>query len=220
MNHIMTLGDAGADNSDAGYTGDTGDAVASMQYFRNKATQFQEVMNQLDRGYIAASQLVEFVTNEQDRDDLIDLLAEFEEKKSTLRITAEAINAGAYAVNAIGGRFPQLSIPMNLNGYAEDQVRYVSVFGPIVGSAVASAANLVSWGVDWLARLAGRVSAMDVANETDPVKQEILARQLEIQNAADAATDSPLSNIAGIVKWGAIAVLGFMAFSAFQKASR
>ena len=48
------LGDAGTDNSDASYTGDVSDSSFSLDYYRQKAREFQGVLNQVDANAQAA----------------------------------------------------------------------------------------------------------------------------------------------------------------------
>ena len=83
----------------------------AMDYYRNKAREFQELIIALDRSYWAASGALG--TGALDATTAAALeaaLSDYESRRTTLRVTAEAINAGAAAINALGGRFPSLSI--------------------------------------------------------------------------------------------------------------
>lgn len=216
-----SLGDAGASNDDASYTGDTGDSVLSMQYYIDKANQFQLVMNSLDAAATAAENMLA-IAQEADltgmgvgdpsiADDLVGYLNDFYDKRYQFRLTAEAINAGANTINAVGGRFPVLSIPSGL-GIAP------VVMGAVALGALATAAALIAWGNTWLKGLNARMAtAASAAMIDDPDKKAaFLTQAATAQAAMEAADDSPITTIANIVKWGAIAGAVYLAFKAMQ----
>lgn len=215
------LGDAGASNDDSAYAGEDGDSAFSMQYYIDKATQFQVVMNSLDTAAAAAESMIATALaydssgivpgDESLIDDLSNFLIEFDGRKYQFRLTAEAINAGAATVNSLGGRFPELSIPSGL-GIAP------VVLGAAALAAIATAAALISWGNTWLRGLNQRmaISAGAALIEDPELKAQYVQAATVAAQAADAAEESPVSTVANAVKWLAIAGAVFLGYKAFK----
>lgn len=215
------LGDAGVPNDDTSYDGADPNDATSMAYYRNKAVQFQAVMDSIDAAASAAESMIAVaytgaILDGEDSDQLIaDLsgyLSDFTDKRAQFRITAETINAGAATINAVGGRFPELSIPMSL-GIAP------IVMGGAAIAAIAVAASLIVWGNTWLQGLNQRMAtAAAAAMIDDPnAKAAFLTASATAQAAADAASESPLSSIAGIAKWVCIGAVAFLVYRSMEK---
>lgn len=212
------IGDAGTGN--IVYTGDEGDAPSALsaEYYRRKVVEFQQVLDALDQGAAAAWSAIQ--TNAlpyEDEAALLDSLAEFDARKSTLRLTAEAINAGAAAWNALGGRMPSLSVPMGLGA--------LPVIPLALIGAVATAATLIVWGRTWLDGVNARLqqAALLSAIEDPEKRAEVAAAASAAASAVQLADSSPLSSIASVAKWvsiGAIAFLAVKAFLAWRDGSR
>ncbi|MBK9497439.1 MAG: hypothetical protein IPO08_23535 [Xanthomonadales bacterium] len=93
---------------DLAYTGESGESALSMQYYRNKAVEFQETLNRVDALAQKLNEIIELNANDPVIvDDALQTLAEYNSKKFLLKTTAEAINLGAAGINALGGRFPE-----------------------------------------------------------------------------------------------------------------
>jgi len=215
----MTIGEAGVDNSDLSYTGETGESAFSLQYYRNKAVEFQNVLNQLDTTARAAQRIIDLTYDSYDNQagaggiasELMQKLSDYDSRKATLKNTAEAINMGAAVINYAGGRFPQLSIPQTLG------------LGPLVmpaagAAAIAVAAGLIIWGVSWVGDVTGIVNRYITTNAiSDPaIKDKVLAELAVMDTAQRAATESPITALAGGVKWIMIAGIAFLAYKAYQ----
>lgn len=210
----MSLGEVWIPGQDpeVTYTGETGAGFLGIQYARDKAREFQSTLNAVDA---AANSLNAAILEIEDTDfdtayELQTMLEEYESKKSAFRITAEAINAGASVINGLGGRFPELSIPQGLAAPIVVPLALVAALG--------TAAALIVWGNTWIQGISERMKIAEQAGLiTDPVKRDaFVAHIAEIDAQAAAASGSGLSNIAGIVKWGAIALGAYLAFQAFQ----
>lgn len=198
-------------DSDELYNGDTGDSAFSVQYYRNKAREFQESLNRVDATARAAQMLIDANIDSTLSAELIDSLQEFDSKKLLFRGTAEAINAGAALLNSMGGRFPQLSIPSGLG------LVPLVIPGATI-AAIGIAAGLIVWGSQWVAGVVQRMETAQLLGVGTPAQQAELARQMAIaRNAQIANSESPLQSISGVVKWGAIAFLAYMAFQAFSR---
>ena len=204
-------------DSDEGYTGETGGGI---QYVRNKAREFQMTLNAVDEtSRILENALAELMIDSATGanvdptliDDLTAYLEEYESKKTVFRTTAEAINLAASGINALGGRFPELSIPSGL------AAPIVIPFALV--AAVGVAAGLILWGNTWIQGVSERMKiSVQAGLISDPVKRDAFVMRIaEIDAQAAAASGSGLSNVAGVVKWGAIAFGAFLAFKAFTE---
>lgn len=211
-----SLGDIGP-KDDASFQGDVSTSVLSGDYYRQKLTEFQSTLNALDLGYQAAQNAyyIEGIAPES-LEGLDELMRDYEAKRGTLRATAEALNFGAAAVNAAGGRMPSLSLPATLGVPFLVPAAFVA--------AIASAAALIVWGREWLKGLNVRLSraqlleaARDPASGGSPEVAAQLAQQMaQADQALQIADASPLSSIATLVKWGSIAALAFFAYKAWK----
>lgn len=201
------LGDAGLPNDDASYTGEVDPSSFSVQYWRDKATEFQRVLNAVDETARTAADFMA-VTNDQGAiEALSSALSEYEMQKTALRIAAEGINLGASAINAAGGRFPSLSIPQGL-GILPLALPAAAI------AAFAAAATLIAWGVKWIEGVNERMRYAALMQGNDPEITRILARG---EAAQLAAQQSPITAISGAVKWVGIGVLILMAWPMLRK---
>lgn len=209
----MPLADIGP-HDDTSYEGEQSDSAFSMDYYRSKAREFQDVLNQVDAAATAARIAIDSQVDDDLTRDLVGMLQEFDAKKLTFRLTAEGINAGAALINSMGGRFPTLSIPQGL-GIAPFVIPAAAV------AAIATAATLITWGVSWIDGVKQRMLYAQLTEKGTPEQQGELARALALAESAQRSSqESPLSSIAGIVKWGAIALGAWLAYQAFTTTSR
>lgn len=200
------VGDAGVPNSDVFYSGaDTQPAPWSLDYYRNKAREFQDTLNALDQAQGAVIVALQLGVDDSTEGELLAALDEFEGKKTVLRATAEAINAGASFVNSVGGRMPEVSIPTGLGAFPLLPVAAIA--------AVATAATLIVWGRAWIAGVNDRLATAQLLDASDPAKRDQLVQQIATVQAAQKVADSTgFAALAPVVKWGAILLLGFMAY--------
>lgn len=213
---MSTLGDVGP-HDDASYTGDyTPGNPVTLDYYREKARQFQVMLNALDASYRAVQELLASpAAAELDEDTglfLYDWLYDFDQHKTQLLGTAEAVNAGSAIVNSLGGRMPQLSIPGTL-GLAPLVIPAAAI------AWIAAAAILTTWGFAAINGLNDRLSQQQLFDAMSPEAKSAAA--LAASKAADAkraADMSPWSSLAGSIKWIALAALGFIAWRAAQGA--
>lgn len=204
------LGDAWGAADNAAPAADS--SVFSMDYVRNNVRDFQSTLNALDQGYQAAVTIVcSAGASEELRYDMQTAINDFQSKKWTLKATAEALNLGAAAVNAAGGRMPQLSIPGTL-GALPLALPFAAV------AALGTAATLMVWGREWLRGVNDRLKTAQLleAQATPESKQE-LARSIAQTDAAIATAESSgFAALAPIIKWVAIGVGGFMLYRALS----
>ena len=211
MPGAITLREAGG-NSDAAYTGESGESALSFQYYRDKATEYQNVLNALDAGYQSLNRMLAIpLLDWETVNELQRMAAEYDDRRFALKATAEAINLGAATINAAGGRFPQLSIPATL-GFALPAIPFAAV------AAFATAASLMVWGREWLigynqrAKLAQQLDAQD-----SPAAKAELAREVAASDGALAiAQESGLAAVAPIIKWVALGIGAFMLYKVVQ----
>jgi hypothetical protein len=182
-----------------------------MDYYRNKAREFQELIIALDRSYWAASGALG--TGALDATTAAALeaaLSDYESRRTTLRVTAEAINAGAAAINALGGRFPQLSIPGTLG------------LPPLVApaalvAAIGTAAALIVWGSQWMSGVNDRLRRAQVIDAATPEQRaRIVEAMADSDNAVSVASGSFLASLAPTAKWIAIGIGAFLLYRAYS----
>jgi hypothetical protein len=182
----------------------------AMDYYRNKAREFQELIIALDRSYWAASGALG--TGALDATTAAALeaaLSDYESRRTTLRVTAEAINAGAAAINALGGRFPQLSIPGTLG------------LPPLVApaalvAAIGTAAALIVWGSQWMSGVNDRLRRAQVIDAATPEQRaRIVEAMADSDNAVSVASGSFLASLAPTAKWIAIGIGAFLLYRAY-----
>lgn len=207
------IGEAGLPHDDETYAGETGDSAFSVQHYRNQMVEFQSVMDAMDSTAHSLRQLLQYPLSLEDTSAIQQDLAEFESRKLMFRAAAETLNAASYAINAAGGRFPVLSVPQALQGLGIAPVIPLAAL-----AALAAAATLISWGRDWMAGVNRRLhDERLLATIEDPAQRAEAARLILQANAAQAeAESSTLSKVATIAKWGVFAVLGYMAWRAWE----
>jgi hypothetical protein len=183
-----------------------------LDYYRNKVVEFQNVLNQLDASAIEAMSLIDEDVDPDLTADLQNYLYQYDQKKSSFRTAAEALNFAINGANQIGANFPTLKMPTTL-GFVP------LAAGAAIAGALAVAAALIVWGREWIAGLNDRLKTSMVLDKiTDPKKRDSVAESIaKIDAAQKAADSSPLSSIANIVKWAGIAAVAYFALTAYQK---
>lgn len=199
------LGDAGAGGDDTSYSGaPVAPSAFSLDYYRAKYAEFQQVLTALDAAYNAGVDLWSVTQDEV----LAQKLDEYEARRGMVKTTAEALNFAAQAVNAAGGRMPVLSIPGSLGALP-----------PLLipAGVLAAVATIIVWGRGFIAGLVQYMQdAQALAAQDTPEKKAALAAALAKARAAQAEADTPLASAANIVKWGAIAFGAWLAWRAFS----
>ena len=183
----------------------------AMDWYRNKAREFQQVLDALDRSYWAASgALGTGALDEATATALEAALADYESRKGSLRLTAEAINAGAFAINSMGGRFPVMSIPGTLG--------LPPLLAPAaLVAAIGTAAGLIVWGSQWIAGVNDRLKRAQIIEGTSPANRDAIVRAMaESDNAVNVAEGSFLASLAPTVKWIAIGIGAFLLYRAYS----
>jgi hypothetical protein len=121
------------------------------------------------------------------------------------------LNFAISGINAIGGNFPSVKIPSGMNA-----VPLVAAAG--VAAALAVAAGLIVWGRDWIKAVDERARRSQILAALPEGSQRAeAAREMQrIDSAVREADQNPLSSIAQIVKWVAIAGLVYFGLQTFK----
>jgi len=208
---METLGEVFIPEQDVetSYTGDSGDSQLSLQYYRNKAREFQAFMEEIDTTYaIALSLASDPGVADSLRNDMLDTLDQIEAKKATIRTTAQGINLAAEAINAVGGRFPELSVPSTLQGLG-----LPFVIPAAAVAAFAAAVALIAWGSQIISGVNERLkTSLLYDNMDDETKSRVAAAQVQAETSQKAAEVSPwtaLSNIGQYLLIGAAIWIGY-----------
>lgn len=203
MQQVSTLGDARLPNDDASYEGEQSTSLLSLDYYRNKAREFQVLMNALDEGYRAAVNTLQIGVDAETAEYLRAWIAEFESRRGYLRTIAEGINLASSAVNSMGGRMPVLSVPNTLG--------FPLAIGAAGVAAFAAAAAAITWGAQFISGLNQRMSQAQLLDAASPQARDQIAIEVSRVNAANQAFGfSPLTALAPLLKWGALGVGAWM----------
>lgn len=201
---------------DPGYEGDTYDPesitrFADADYYRAKIAEFQQTLNNVDAAYRQLAQIYQIPGLSEDIwYEALLAIEDYNARRSQFVITAEAINAASAAANMAGFRMPVVSIPQTL-GLAP-----LALAG--VGAAVAGAAALIVWGVEWIRganAIAMRISMLETLSPGD--RALAVNAALETERILAQTEAGPLANIAGIVKWAGIGLAAFFLYRAFER---
>ena len=194
----MALGEVAFD--DVSYGGaDPDPGLMDLDYYRNKAREFQDVMNQLDATAGALQEAMQLDLPDDARADLQSMLDDFYAHVGPIRLAADSLNAAAEAVNAFGGRFPVLSVPQRLGVVPLATVA-------VVAGAVAAAAALITWGVQWIGGVNERMGREQLINALPPEQRATMVGLMQRTDAAQSRATNPLTDLASTIKWVAIGV--------------
>jgi hypothetical protein len=197
-------------------TTDTSGNVTPLQldYYRNKVKEFQDILDNMDATAAIARYTIDEDISPELTQSLQDYLASYDAKKGEFRVAAEALNFAIAGANAIGGGFPTVNIPAGLAGLGFIPL----AAGAAVAGALAVAAALIVWGREWIKGVNERMKQESLIKSVPEDKRAALAQSIVQTDATVKASEaSPLTSIAGIVKWGAIAIAAYFAFQAFNK---
>lgn len=203
----MALADARMPNDDASYTGEVSDSVFSLDYYRNKAREYQVAMNALDDSWHAANSALVLGVDEDTAAYIVQWLEAFDAKRAQARMIGEGINLAANVINSAGGRFPVLSIPGSLGA-----LPFVMPAAAI--AAFAAASTFVVWGAQMVSGLNERLRLAQLLDaQSSPEQRAQLAAEVARVDAAQRELNlSPLGSLAPLLKWGALAVGAFVAW--------
>ena len=138
---------------DESYSGEApSTSMLSMDYYRNKAREFQSTMNALDEARTAAVNTLSLGVDPETSAYLQGWLTEFEGRRGWLRGIAEGINLASEVVNAAGGRMPVLSIPRGLGILPAIALSATSI------AAFGAVAAAVTWGAQAVSGLNDRLA--------------------------------------------------------------
>jgi hypothetical protein len=188
----------------------------SVEYWRQKASEFQSTINAVDEIARESIRLLDILPDGPERDAIADGLDEFNTRRSSMKFAAEGINMGAAVINASGGRFPVLSVPATL-GLPPIALPAAAI------AAFTAAASLIAWAIAWNRTQVARINSATLALDAieDPAERARVAAQVAViranAEAAAAQSESPFASLATVAKWGGIAVLAFLAYRAWEK---
>jgi hypothetical protein len=212
-----TMGEAGVPRDDHYYAGDVSTSPVSLDYFREKAREFQVTLNALDETYRAAVGAVSSAGASlppEQRSALEALIDEYQSRRLWLKGIAEAMNLAASVVNSMGGRAPVLSIPQTLGLPA---VALPAVYA----GAVAAAVIAIEWATGFIQRgYATLASIADLRSLPDSDRAAVVTARDQARNALLNANSTGIGAIAPWLKWGVIVVAGFFVWRAVAPALR
>lgn len=197
--------EAGADTTAA-------PSAITMDYYRQKALQFQATLNSLDavsRDLYDAGTVAYATGDATMIAQYEDMRAELDSKKSQFLSIMEAINFASQGINAVGINFPRIQAPFGMGAI------------PLVPVAViAGAVALIEWATGFFSRVANIVQSwvdnrtIEMLPESErAAAYEVLQKTRSTVEVAKAqATGSSLAQLATIAKWGAVGLGLFLAW--------
>jgi len=184
--------------------------IFSVDYYRQKVAEFQQMLNALQGAREGAIGLVDYGPVEL-RPELTQLLDELDLKIGTFKNVAKALNVGIEGINMVGGNFPKVN-------YSGLGIAPAAVAAGI-GGVIVIAAGLVAWGSGWIQAVIDVVKRAQLMGYLTPEQRATLAPELaKLDQAQSASQSSPLTSVATIVKWAAIGAVAYFAYQAYQKA--
>jgi hypothetical protein len=166
--------------------------MLSLDYYRQKIVEFQSVMDAMDGAAQVMRTTIDDDISPAITQAMQESLSQYELKKGAFRTAAEAINFAVNGANQIGANLPTLRA--NTLGIAPVVLAAIS-------GAVAAVAALIVWGREWINQANNRLR-IQLESVTDPAQRERLALQsMQMDAAYRSASASPLSSVAGVVKW-------------------
>lgn len=183
----------------------------ATSYFRDKAVEFQQIINALDATSNEVDMLIGALPESALLDELVEQKAELEGKKGQIKLVAEAVNFAANGLNQLGANLPTINIPQTLGAIP-------LVVAGAGAAAVAAAAAIIVWGKAWIDGINQRLrNAELLASVPEADRARVAEAVLKTDVALAQATQSPLASVAGIVKWVAIGAVAFFAYQAWTQ---
>ena len=188
-----------------------------LNYYKQKLAEFQSMLFELDNTAESAFRIMALTPDTETAAEMQALLDQWDGKRYQFKIAAEGINLAIAGANAFNVDLKKLSVPQSL-GFAPAAVPAVPISLAAVAAAVAASAMLIIWGRDWIAGVNERAKlSLQYDNLTPEVRDQVIQEQMKIEQSQRAANESPISVIAGSIKWIAIAAVAFFAYRAFSK---
>lgn len=183
----------------------------ATSYFRDKAVEFQQIINALDSTSNEVDMLIGALPESALLDELVAQKAALESKKGQIKLVAEAVNFAANGLNQLGANLPTVNLPQTLGAAP-------LVIAGAGAAAVAAAAAIIVWGKAWIDGINQRLrNAELLASVPEADRARVAEAVLKTDVAVAQANQSPLASVAGIVKWVAIGAVAFFAYQAFQQ---
>ena len=178
-------------------------SVFSVDYYRNKVTEFQNVLLEMDAAAAIARQMIQDDVDPEITAGYQADIQAFEGKKGQFRAAAEALNFAISGANLVGGGFKPVRVPGQLAALPLPVIAGVA-------AAVAVAGGLIIWGRDWIAGINQRtLEAARLATLTPEARERVIRAQQELEAAQNRAEGSPITAIAGAAKWIGWAVAAY-----------
>lgn len=183
----------------------------ATSYFRDKAVEFQQIINALDATSNEVDMLIGALPESALLDELVAQKAALESKKGQIKLVAEAVNFAANGLNQLGANLPTINLPQTLGAAP-------LVIAGAGAAAVAAAAAIIVWGKAWIDGINQRLRNAELLASVPEVDRARVAEAvLRTDVAVAQANQSPLASVAGIVKWVAIGAVAFFAYQAWTQ---
>jgi len=185
----------------------------TSNFFRDKAREFQDVINALDATSREVEMLIGALPESAMLDELVIQFGELQNKKGQIRLVAEAVNFAANGLNQLGANLPTIQIPQTLGAAP-------LVIAGAGAAAIAAAAAIIIWGKAWIDGINQRLRDKALIESVPEAQRGAVADAIMRTEAEKAKADaSPIGAIAGVVKWVAIGAVAYFAYQAWTQYS-
>ncbi len=191
-------------------------SLMSIDYYRQKVIEFQQVLMDLDTTYsnlIQAQQIAYDLGDPDMINDADSLLTTLRDKLSSFRTVAQGIQLASNGINAVGVDFPTVQIPGGLG------------FVPLVPLAAAaavitSAVALIYWAKGFWQTVSDFALRYQTVQAIQALPQDQQAAAIatmqtlnsQVNKARASADASPLSSLADMGKWIILAGLLYVGY--------
>lgn len=211
---MNTLGDVGP-HDDESYDV-VSDSSVSLDYFRKKYGEFQLAMNALDKAYEAAKTAY-FQTDPPD-EELYNYLMEYESRAGEIKTTAEALNLGANAANALGIRMPVLSVPQSLGALQFLALPAVTL------AALAAIATILTFAAGYIAGVEMAIERV-IQSVPDDKKPELVEALNKATQSKRDLMSNPLAylgtgignTLSSAIKLAGIGLIGYLIYKSWSE---
>jgi hypothetical protein len=189
---------------DVGYAGaDTDPSIFSLDYYRNKVREFQDSLNRTAAIAEAFEAMPVWALDDTSRQEINSWLSDYYARRAWIIEAANGVNLLAQGANAVGIRFPVVSVPTGLNALP-----------PLLAIAGIAALTAIVAVVEWSAtkQAQAKLIADQITLIATVPEDQRAALLTGIQNVQNVAAQGSISaTIANSLKWIVIAAGVFVA---------
>jgi len=193
-------------------------SVVSVDYWRTKVNDFQTLLNTLDPIYYnLQSAVADLQIDSSDAGAALyqqglDVLSEYENKRSMIVSAAQAVNLASDGMNAMGISFPRVQY---------GGVNAVPILGlaAVLGTIAAVTAVIIAWvnhAKDYSGEVLSYIQTLP-SEQQGPLLEKFMQVNAATQQAQVATSQSTGAQAISLFKWALVLGGGFLAYKMFKE---